>query len=70
VAAKQFRESSTRLLDRVINPAYSQVHAENIWGQTMKRIAIDGISPETAADEAIQKIKDIFRRWGKFPDLQ
>ncbi len=64
VAAKQFRNNSTRLLDRVLNPAYSEVHAENVWGQTMKRIVVDGISPEAAADEAIEKIKDIFARWG------
>ena len=65
VAAKQLRDNSTRPLSRVIHPAYSEVHRENIWGQTMKRIVVDGLSPEAAADEAIEKIKEIFSQWGE-----
>lgn len=64
VAAKQLRDNPTRPLNRVINPAYSEVHRENIWGQAMKRIVVDGLSPEAATDEAIGKIKEIFAQWG------
>lgn len=65
VAAKQLRDNPTRPLNRVINPAYSEVHGENIWGQTMKRVVVNGLSPEAAADEAIQKIEKIFAQWGE-----
>lgn len=61
VAAKQLRNRFTHPLNKI--PAYSEVHRENIWGQTMKRIVFDGLSPETAADEAIKKIKNIFSSW-------
>ncbi|MDJ0697901.1 ABC transporter substrate-binding protein [Mastigocoleus sp. MO_188.B34] len=63
IAAKQLKENFTRPLNKVFNPAYSEVHRKNIWGQTMKRVVIDGLSPEAAADEAIEKIKDIFFWW-------
>jgi multiple sugar transport system substrate-binding protein len=65
VAAKQLRDNPTRPLNRVINPAYSEVHRENIWGQTMERIVVDGLSSEAAADEAIEKIETIFAQWGE-----
>ena len=65
VAAKQLRDSQTRPLSRTIDPAYSEVHRENIWGQAMKRIIVDRLSPEAAADEAIAKIKQIFSQWEK-----
>ncbi len=63
VAAQQLRNGKTRPLDRVIHPAYSEVHRENIWGQAMKRIVADNLTPEAAADEAITKIEQIFARW-------
>lgn len=62
VAAKQLK-ARTRPLSRILNPAYSEVHRENIWGQAMQRIVVDHLSPEAAADEAIAKIKQIFSLW-------
>ncbi|MDJ0702135.1 MAG: ABC transporter substrate-binding protein [Leptolyngbyaceae cyanobacterium MO_188.B28] len=61
VAAQQFK--STRPLYTVLSPAYSQVQAENIWGQAIRSIAADNIAPEAAAESAISEIKRIFAEW-------
>ncbi|RAQ43998.1 ABC transporter substrate-binding protein, partial [Arthrospira sp. O9.13F] len=45
------------------NPAYSQVLSDNIWGQVIRAIVADGISPEQAADRAIAQIEGIFSNW-------
>ena len=63
VAAKQLRDNPTRPLNRVIHPAYSEVHRENIWGQAIEWIVVDGLSPEAAAERAIAEIKQIFAQW-------
>jgi multiple sugar transport system substrate-binding protein len=34
---------------------------EEIWGNAVYRVAADGITPEQAIDEAIARIKQIFR---------
>lgn len=61
VAATQFTD--TRPFDTVYNPAYSQVQADSIWGQAVRKIVVDGVPPEEAADEAIAAIKQIFTEW-------
>lgn len=61
VAATQFTD--TRPFDTVYNPAYSQVQKDSIWGQAVRKIVIDGVPPEEAADEAIAAIKQIFTEW-------
>lgn len=33
---------------------------ENIWGQSLEVIAMNGVIPEQAADKAITRIKEIF----------
>ncbi|MDJ0553714.1 MAG: ABC transporter substrate-binding protein [Microcoleaceae cyanobacterium MO_207.B10] len=63
VAVKQFQEGATRPLNYVINPAYSQVLSENIWGQAIERVIIDGLSTVDATNEAIAKIQEIFAEW-------
>ena len=45
------------------SPAYSMVLKENIWGQSLEKIALNNISPEQAADYAIARIKEIFAQW-------
>lgn len=62
-ASKILATGKTRLLYTSNNPAYSQVLEENIWGKSLNRIVIDGISPEQAADEAISRIQEIFTEW-------
>ena len=44
-------------------PAYSIVLKENIWGQCLENIVLNGTTPEQATDEAIARIKQIFEEW-------
>jgi multiple sugar transport system substrate-binding protein len=62
-AIKTLTEQPTRLFYSVHNPAYSVVLEQNLWGQAIKKIIVEGISPEQAADEAIAQIKQIFAQW-------
>jgi multiple sugar transport system substrate-binding protein len=62
VAMKQFK-GETRLLSHVLNPAYSQIQEKGIWGQAIQQIIVEGKSPESAADEAIDRIQKIFDEW-------
>ena len=55
----------TRLSYVVDRPAYSQVLAENIWGQALTKVTAEGISAEQAADNAIARIKAIFAEWDR-----
>jgi multiple sugar transport system substrate-binding protein len=64
IAVKQFA-GQTRPFYHVLNPAYSQVQAESVWGQAIQRVIVDGKSPEVAVDEAIDRIQEIFKQWGK-----
>lgn len=61
VAVKQFKR--TRPFYQVFNPAYTEVQASNVWGKALKSIAKEGVSPEQAADRAIEDIKQIFSKW-------
>ncbi|MBE9168754.1 carbohydrate ABC transporter substrate-binding protein [Pleurocapsales cyanobacterium LEGE 06147] len=61
-ATKTLTQGQTRLFYSVQNPIYSSVLAENIWGKALNRIVTDNISANQAADEAIARIKAIFRK--------
>lgn len=61
VARQQF--ASTRPLNSILYPAYAQLFAENIWGQALEKIVVEGVSAEAATDEIIQRIKTIFTQW-------
>ncbi|NER78428.1 MAG: carbohydrate ABC transporter substrate-binding protein [Leptolyngbya sp. SIO1D8] len=61
VASQQFQR--TRPFPTVYNPAYSQVQAENIWGEMIRSVIVEGVSPEDATDNAIATIKQIFSEW-------
>ncbi|NEQ72482.1 MAG: carbohydrate ABC transporter substrate-binding protein [Okeania sp. SIO2D1] len=63
VAVKQYQEGGNRPLNYVLNPAYSQVFSENVWGQAIERVIVDGLSTTDAANEAIAKIQKIFAQW-------
>jgi multiple sugar transport system substrate-binding protein len=43
----------------VYNWKFTVVNAENVWGRATARIAKDGVPPEKAADELIQRVKQI-----------
>lgn len=62
-ATKTISQRPTRLFYTFSNPAYSIVLKENVWGQALKKVLVDRISAETAADEAIARIKQIFAEW-------
>ncbi len=62
-AVKNLIQDQTRPFYYVQNPAYSVVLEENIWGKALNRIVVDGISSEQAADEAIERIEQIFAQW-------
>lgn len=44
-----------------LNPAYGVVMEENVWGQAIHAMAVEGVSAEAAAEAAIAQIKSIFR---------
>lgn len=60
---KILTQGQTRLSYEVEYPAYSQVLAENIWGQALTQVTAEQIKPDQAADQAIARIKDIFAEW-------
>lgn len=64
-AAKPFLNRQTRLSHTSLNPAYSLVLKEGVWGQALNRIVIDRVSADRAADEAIAKITELFQTWDK-----
>lgn len=64
MATKILTTGQTRLSYVADHPAYSQVLAENIWGQALAKVTARAVHPQQAADEAIAKITDIFAWWG------
>jgi multiple sugar transport system substrate-binding protein len=63
LATKTITKGLTRTYYTFDNPAYSKVLQENVWGKVLTRMAVDKISSEQAADEAIARIKQIFTEW-------
>ena len=63
VARKQFLNRSTRPFYHLLNPAYSKVQAEGIWGKAIDHVLVDQWSPQQAVDDAIGNIKRIFQEW-------
>jgi multiple sugar transport system substrate-binding protein len=60
---KLISKGHTKLFYSAQNPIYSSVLEQNVWGQALNRIAVEQISSEQAADEAITQIKEIFAAW-------
>lgn len=65
VATHTFTKQPTRIYYTYQNPAYSIVLKENVWGQALKKVLVENISTDQAADEAIARIKQIFVEWEK-----
>ena len=63
LVSKMLTESPTRAHYFSDNPAYMSVLEENVWGQALSSILVDGMSPEAAADQAIAQITRIFKQW-------
>jgi multiple sugar transport system substrate-binding protein len=64
-ATKILTAGQTRLSYVVEHPAYSQVLAENVWGKALTKVTANQVNPEQAADEAIERIKEIFEEWDR-----
>ncbi|MEH2392639.1 MAG: hypothetical protein V7K21_13630 [Nostoc sp.] len=62
-ATQTLTKGLTRPFCIVQNPAYSLVLEENVWSKALNRIVVNSISPEQAADTAIERIKQIFDEW-------
>jgi multiple sugar transport system substrate-binding protein len=67
VAAQQFTQSPTRPFYHAVNAAYSQVQAENVWGQAIGHVVEDGWTPEQAVEGAIAQIQQILAEWEDQP---
>ena len=63
VAVQQFTQSPTQPFYQALNPAYSRVHTENVWGQALGRVVVDGWSVEDAVDAAIATIQEMMSDW-------
>lgn len=63
VAVQQFTQGSTRPFYHVVNPAYAEVQAENVWGRAIGRVIVDNWTTEASVDEAIATIERIFAEW-------
>ncbi|MEL7520727.1 MAG: ABC transporter substrate-binding protein [Cyanobacteria bacterium J06553_1] len=61
VAVEQLE--NTRPAYQAFNPAYGEVAAQNVWGNTMRKIALENMPIEVAADQAIADIQQIFAEW-------
>ena len=61
VAVKQLQ--NTRPAYQVLNPAYGEVAAQNIWGKVIRKIALGELDASAAADESIMAIQQIFDNW-------
>jgi multiple sugar transport system substrate-binding protein len=47
----------------ILNPAYSEVIAKNVWGEAIEAVATNTSSTEKAVDAAITEIRTIFAGW-------
>lgn len=45
------------------NPAYADVEAQQVWGQTYASVYKDGLTPEKAVDKSFKQIEQIFSRY-------
>ena len=60
--AKQDLKSS-KVASWILNPAYSEVIAKNIWGKAIEAIATGSLTTPKAVDAAISEIRTIFAGW-------
>ncbi|MBW4465119.1 MAG: ABC transporter substrate-binding protein [Pegethrix bostrychoides GSE-TBD4-15B] len=62
-AVRQFSQRPNRAFYNVLNPAYSQVQAENVWGEAIHAALVEGQTVDAAVDAAIARIQQIFADW-------
>ena len=61
IAVKQLQQ--TRAFNQVLNPAYTEVQAKNVWGKAIRDVVANQVTPEQAADKALREIEQIFANW-------
>lgn len=61
--SQPFLYHQTRPLYTTQNPAYGLVLKENLWGKALNQIVVHRMSADQAADQAIQRMKQIFNQW-------
>ncbi len=49
-----------RTANELLNPTYGEVGTQQVWGNSLRKIAVDNISPSQAINEAIAQIQQIF----------
>ena len=54
---------SSKIPGWILNPAYSEVIAKNIWGKAIEAVASGNQPTEKAVDAAITEIRTIFTGW-------
>ena len=54
---------SSKIPTWILNPAYSEVIAKNVWGEAIEAVATGTLSTEKATDTAITEIRKIFAGW-------
>jgi multiple sugar transport system substrate-binding protein len=64
-AVQPFLKGEFRLPYTVLNPAYSLVLKNSVWGNAIAKVVSDKLPPQQAGDEAISRIKKIFTEWEK-----
>lgn len=60
-ASEQFYR--IRPFAQALNPAYSEVQNQNIWGKVIAEMVSKDLSAQEATDQAIAQIKAIFQDW-------
>jgi len=60
---KTLTKSKIKSIYPTNSPAYSVVLKENIWGQSLEKIVLEGMTPTQAADRATARIAEIFEEW-------
>lgn len=63
VMSKVLLQGETRPFYPAYHPAYSVVVEEEVWTRAIHRILIEEVPVEQAANEAIDKVKQIFAQW-------
>ncbi|MBZ8180130.1 ABC transporter substrate-binding protein [Oscillatoria salina] len=60
---KIMTQSPTRPYSFSTNPGYVEALEENVWGEALYGILVEGISPEKAAKNAIAQFQEFFADW-------
>jgi multiple sugar transport system substrate-binding protein len=56
------RPRSQDLAVAALDWRYELPDRENVWSKAVQRVAVEGVSPERAVDEAIARIKQILSK--------